>query len=79
MASWPRTSSRGSTFPEVQAILAGHFAAKPIDQSNLTHWKQGGYLDKRNRGASAKSLASGAEYGPAAAPESLLPPKPEPN
>ena len=31
--------------PEVQAILAAHFAAKPIDQSNLTHWKQGGYLE----------------------------------
>ena len=30
--------------PEVQAILAAHFAAKPIDESNLTHWKQGGYL-----------------------------------
>ena len=28
--------------PDVQAILA----AKPIDESNLTHWKQGGYLDK---------------------------------
>jgi hypothetical protein len=32
--------------PEVQAILAAHFAAKPIDESNLSHWKQGGYLDK---------------------------------
>ena len=31
--------------PEVQAILAAHFAAKPIDESNLTHWKQGGYLE----------------------------------
>ena len=46
--------------PEVQATLAAHFAAKPIDESNLTHWKQGGYR-------------------PGAAPESLLPTKPEPN
>ncbi|MGP8235239.1 MAG: hypothetical protein ACLQVW_07510, partial [Limisphaerales bacterium] len=44
--------------PEVQAILAAHFAAKPIDESNLTHWKQGGYLDKKNRSASVKSSAS---------------------
>jgi hypothetical protein len=44
--------------PEVQAILAAHFAAKPIDESNLSHWEQGGYLEKRNRSASAKSLAS---------------------
>jgi len=40
--------------PEVQAILAAHFAAKPIDESNLTHWKQG----KRNSSASVKSWAS---------------------
>ena len=32
--------------PEVQSILAAHFAAKPIDESDLSHWKQGGYLDK---------------------------------
>ncbi|MGO8698402.1 MAG: hypothetical protein ACLQVY_11865 [Limisphaerales bacterium] len=44
--------------PEVQAILAAHFDAKPIDESNLSHWKQGGYLDARNRSASAKSWAS---------------------
>jgi hypothetical protein len=31
--------------PEVQAILAAQFAAKPIDESNLTHWRQGGYLE----------------------------------
>jgi hypothetical protein len=31
--------------PEVQAILAAHLAAKPSDESNLTHWKQGGYLE----------------------------------
>ena len=31
--------------PEVQPILAAHFAAKPINESSLAHWKQGGYLD----------------------------------
>ncbi|MGO8701570.1 MAG: hypothetical protein ACLQVY_28135 [Limisphaerales bacterium] len=53
--------------PEVQAILAAHFAAKPIDESNLTHWRQGGYLDKRNSSAFAKSLAS--------VPSTALPPR----
>ena len=65
--------------PEVQAILAAHFAAKPIDESNLTHWKQGGYLDKKNRSASVKSLASVRSTVPGTAPKSLLPPKPEPD
>ena len=47
--------------PEVQAILAAHFAAKPIDESNLSHWKQ----SKRNRSASVKSLASVRSTAPA--------------
>ena len=57
---------------EVQAILAAaHFAAKPIDESNLTFWKQGGYLDKAR--ASARSPA------PPPPRRACLPPQPEPN
>ena len=94
--------------PEVQAILATHFAAKPIDKSNLTHWKQGGYPEWEAQeqaqrtalafleaqpgepqvpvGALSERLLAfcstlltarqirgiGEEYGPHAAPESLL-------
>jgi hypothetical protein len=78
--------------PEVQAILATHFAAKPIDKSNLTHWKQGGYpeweaQEQAQRTALAfleaqpgepkqerirQIMGIGEDYGPAAAPESLL-------
>jgi hypothetical protein len=55
--------------PEVQAILA----AQPIDESNLTHWEQGGYLDKRNSRASGKSWASARSPAPPPPPpESLL-------
>jgi len=47
MACWRRPLlSWLNRLPEVQAILAAHFAAKPIDESNLTHWEQDGYLDK---------------------------------
>ena len=31
--------------PEVQAVLAEHFAGEPIKQQNLSHWKQGGHQD----------------------------------
>ena len=78
--------------PEVQAILAAHFAAKPIDESNLSHWKQGGYpeweaQEQAQRTALAfleaqpgepkqerirQIMGIGEDYGPAAAPESLL-------
>jgi len=65
--------------PEVQPILAAHFAAKPIDESNLSHWKQGGYLEKRNSSAFAKSLASVASTAPTPPRKTCLPPRPEPN
>ena len=57
--------------PEVQVILAAHFAAKPIDESNLSHWKQGGYLD-RETGAHPSNHGHRSRVRPDAAPESLL-------
>lgn len=36
--------------PETQAILAAQFGGRPINEQNLTEWKQGGYEDWiRNR------------------------------
>src|SRR5208283_6104908 len=29
--------------PEVQAVLAAQFGGRPINEQNLTEWKQGGY------------------------------------
>jgi hypothetical protein len=47
-----------NSLPEVQAILAAHFAAKPIDESNLSHWKQGGYREwEAQEHAQAAALA----------------------
>ncbi len=34
-----------NSLPEVQAILAAGFGAKPIRPQNLSEWKQGGYRD----------------------------------
>ena len=31
--------------PEVQAVLAAHFGGRPINEPNLSDWKQGGYAD----------------------------------
>ena len=31
--------------PEVKAMLAQHFNGRPINQQNITEWKQGGYRD----------------------------------
>ncbi len=31
--------------PEVQTVLAEHFAGRPITEQNLSEWKQGGYGD----------------------------------
>ncbi len=31
--------------PEVQSVLAEHFAGRPITEQNLSEWKQGGYGD----------------------------------
>lgn len=31
--------------PEVRTVLAAHFGGQPINDSNLTAWKQGGFLD----------------------------------
>jgi len=34
-----------NSLPEVQAILAAQFDGRPINEQNLTEWKQGGYED----------------------------------
>ena len=34
-----------NALPEVQAIVAAEFGAKPIREQNLSEWKQGGYRD----------------------------------
>jgi hypothetical protein len=34
-----------NSLPEVQAVLAASFGGRPVLPSNLTEWKQGGYLD----------------------------------
>ena len=34
-----------NALPEVQAVLAAHFGARPITDANLTLWKQGGFED----------------------------------
>jgi hypothetical protein len=32
-----------NALPEVKAMLADRFAASPVNQQNLTNWRQGGY------------------------------------
>ena len=34
-----------NTLPEVQFVLAQNFGGHPINQTNLTQWKKGGYAD----------------------------------
>jgi len=48
--------------PEVQSILHSHFNGAPISEVNLTHWRQGGYLQwltERECFDSARALADG--------------------
>jgi hypothetical protein len=66
--------------PEVQAIRGAHFAAKPIDQSNPTHWKQGGYLDKETTAHPANhGYRRGGQPRGQPPPRACLPPQPKPN
>jgi hypothetical protein len=37
-----------NSLPEVQAVLAANFSGQPINEMNLTNWKQGGFLDWQN-------------------------------
>ncbi len=60
--------------PDVRAVLAAEFAGQPINEQNLTAWRQGGYLDwLRNQEAcawartyaeEAQALAGEAGEGP---------------
>lgn len=34
-----------NSLPEVQFVLAQNFGGHPINQTNLTQWKQGGYAE----------------------------------
>jgi hypothetical protein len=69
--------SRLNQPPEVQANLAAHFAAKPIDESNLSHWKQGGYLD-RETGAHPSNPWHRCGVRPRRRPGKPAPTQPEP-
>ena len=49
--------------PEVQAILKARFAGAPIREQNISEWRQGGYVDWRQRRAAievAVGLGKGA-------------------
>jgi hypothetical protein len=51
-----------NALPEVQSILRSQFNASPISEVNLTHWRQGGYLQwltERECFDSARALADG--------------------
>ena len=34
-----------NSLPDVQFVLAQNFGGRPINQTNLTQWKQGGYSE----------------------------------
>ena len=51
-----------NALPAVQAILGAQFHGSPISEVNLTHWRQGGYLQwltERECFDSARALAQG--------------------
>jgi hypothetical protein len=51
-----------NALPAVQSILGAQFNASPISEVNLTHWRQGGYLQwftERECFDSARALAEG--------------------
>jgi hypothetical protein len=51
-----------NALPEVQSVLGSQFNASPISEVNLTHWRQGGYLQwftERECFDSARALADG--------------------
>ena len=50
-----------NSLPEVRAVLASHFHAQPINEPNLTQWKQGGFLDWQNLQQTRLSIAQFAE------------------
>jgi hypothetical protein len=73
--------------PEVQLILAQYFGGRPINQPNLTEWKQGGYRDwlmreelfehalaSREAQQQAKGASNSTPPEPAVADSSILSP-----
>ena len=51
-----------NALPEVQSILGAQFSGSPVSEVNLTHWRQGGYLQwltERECFDSARALAEG--------------------
>jgi len=54
-----------NALPQVQSILAAQFNGSPISEVNLTHWRQGGYLQwitERECFDSARALADGDSH-----------------
>jgi hypothetical protein len=50
-----------NSLPEVQAVLSSLFHAQPINEPNLTQWKQGGFLDWQNLQQTRLAIAQLAE------------------
>jgi len=51
-----------NALPEVQSVLGSQFNGAPVSEVNLTHWRQGGYLQwltERECFDSARALADG--------------------
>jgi len=51
-----------NALPEVQSVLGSQFNGAPVSEVNLTHWRQGGYLQwltERECFDSARALAEG--------------------
>ena len=54
-----------NALPEVQSVLASQFNGSPVSEVNLTHWRQGGYLQwlmEREFFDSARALADGDRH-----------------
>src|SRR5262245_30557715 len=47
-----------NSLPEVQRVLAAEFAGRPINNVNLSQWKNGGYRDWRVRQDALNFVAS---------------------
>ena len=65
-----------NTLPEVQAVLKTWFEGQPINEPNLTKWRQGGYRDWVIEGG-AMSLAEQFSSGTTAGASESGPPTPE--
>ncbi len=46
-----------NSLPEVQQVLLRDFEGRPVNEQNLTQWKQGGFLDWRSRQEARESVS----------------------